>query len=381
MTSPEAAPSFRAWTHSTPPFPSTLSLIQQSPPKPADLKPHEILVEVVTAALNPVDVQVKNLPIFRLAALKYPKGIGCDFAGRILGKGTEVKDLQIGAEVMGMTFNPLGGVNYGTLSEIAVIDMSRSCVVAKPPALPWVQAAAIPLVYLTAKTLLSPPYLILPPSANPDPTDASSHRIQPTIVVLGGSSSVGQYVVQLAKKQLHFKVIATCSKRNVDFVQELGADEVIDYTVEDVVQRVKELRPAEGYVQIVDCVGGTDFLPHIPSLVSPRTKAYPAGGSYQTIVGDKTSRLAMGGSILYLTHPTMLVRMLKGWAGIGYRYSCIMLNATRRDWLAQVGRLVHDEGLRVEIDSEWEFEEVEKAYEKLNTGKVRGKVVVHVKHE
>lgn len=62
MTSPEAAPSFRAWTHSTPPFPSTLSLIQQSPPKPADLKPHEILVEVVTAALNPVDVQVKNLP-------------------------------------------------------------------------------------------------------------------------------------------------------------------------------------------------------------------------------------------------------------------------------------------------------------------------------
>lgn len=45
--------------------------------------------------------------IFRLAALKYPKGIGCDFAGRILGKGTEVKDLQIGAEVMGMTFNPV----------------------------------------------------------------------------------------------------------------------------------------------------------------------------------------------------------------------------------------------------------------------------------
>lgn len=275
----------------------------------------------------------------------------------------------------------LGGINTGTLSEISVIDMTRSCVVAKPPGLSWVQAAAVPLVSLTAKTLLSPPYLILPPSANPDPIDASSHRIQPTIVVLGGSSSVGQYVVQLAKKRLHFKVIATCSKRNIDFIKEFGADEVIDYTAEDVVQRVKDLRPAEGFVQIVDCVGGTDFLPHLPTLLSPRTNEYPAGGSYQTIVGDKTSRLVMGGSILYLTRPTMFLRMLKGWAGIGYRYSCIMLNATRRDWLAELGRLVHDEELRVEIDSEWQFEEVEKAFEKLNTGKARGKLVVHVKRE
>ena len=45
--------------------------------------------------------------IFRLPALAYPKGLGCDFAGRVLGRGTEVKDLPIGAEVMGVTLSPV----------------------------------------------------------------------------------------------------------------------------------------------------------------------------------------------------------------------------------------------------------------------------------
>ncbi|GAA6021980.1 hypothetical protein JCM8202_004365 [Rhodotorula sphaerocarpa] len=376
MTSPEAAPSFRAWSHAKPPFPESLSLLQQSPPKPADLKPHEILVQVITAALNPVDVQLKNLPIFRLAALSYPKGLGCDFAGRILGKGTEVKDLPMGADVMGVTMSPLAGPNGGTLSEIAVVDLTRSTVIQKPPTLSWVQAAALPLVFLTAKTCLSPPYLVLPASAD----ITSSKRIPPTVVVLGGSSAVGQYAVQLAKKELGATVVATCSGRNAVFVKELGADTVIDYTSEDVPARLRELRPDGGYISIVDCVGGTEAVDLASEVLAPRSAAYPAGGSLTTIVGDKTSRSSMGGSILYLTHPRMLLRMLRGWTGWGFRYSCIML-ANRKDWLAEVGHLVTGAGLRVEIDSEWQFEEVEKAYERLNTGRARGKIVVHVKQE
>lgn len=57
--------------------------------------------------------------IFRLAALKYPKGIGCDFAGRVLGKGKEVKDLQIGAEVMGLTFNPVRPASRRSRCQVA----------------------------------------------------------------------------------------------------------------------------------------------------------------------------------------------------------------------------------------------------------------------
>lgn len=337
--------------------------------------------------------------IFRLPALAYPKGLGCDFAGRVLGRGTEVKDLPIGAEVMGVTLSPvrphflpaptrvpyvgltfplpqLAGPNAGTLSEIAVIDTTRSTVIQKPPQLSWVQAAALPLVFLTAKTCLSAPYLLLPPSAEP----SAANRSTPTIVVLGGSSAVGQYVVQLAKKELRANVVATCSSRNADFVKDLGADTVIDYTSEDVTARLRELRPEGGYISVIDCVGGTDIVDLAPEILTSRTRDFPAGGSLTTIVGDKTSRSSMGGSILYLTTPRMLARMLKGWAGYGFRYSCIMM-ANRKEWLAEVGHLVANEGMRVEIDSEFEFEEVEKAYERLNTGRARGKIVVHVKKE
>ncbi|GAA5856339.1 hypothetical protein JCM8547_000878 [Rhodosporidiobolus lusitaniae] len=370
---------FKAWSHRTPPF--SLDLVEQQPPKPADLKPHEVLVEIHTAALNPVDVQLANLPIFRLPALSYPKGIGCDFAGVILGKGKNVKgEFPIGGEVMGVTMAPLAGPNGGTLSEIAVIDTTRSAIIPKPPHLTWAQAAAVPLVFLTAKTVLSPPYLLLPRSANPDPTSADSHAIQPVIVVLGGSSAVGQYTIQLVKKRLHAKVVVTCSKKNEEFVKRMGADVVIDYRTEDVAKRLREERPKEGYVEIVDCVGGTEMLPHLSELLAPRSREYHAGGNYVTIVGDKTGRSSMGGAATYLWNPQMVLRMLKGWLWGGIRYNCVLLNS-RADWLSEVSHLATSESLEIPLDAEFDFEDVPRAYERLNEGRATGKIVVRVKKD
>lgn len=154
MTSPEAAPSFRAWSHAKPPFPESLSLLQQSPPKASQCPIQRRLLRPLTepfssparrleTARNPrpghhgrpqsrrcstqepavrLDLsfqrrsgrcadarpnRVRLRSIFRLAALSYPKGLGCDFAGRILGKGTEIKDLPMGADVMGVTMSPV----------------------------------------------------------------------------------------------------------------------------------------------------------------------------------------------------------------------------------------------------------------------------------
>ncbi|GJN92221.1 hypothetical protein Rhopal_005251-T1 [Rhodotorula paludigena] len=380
MASPDAAPSFRAWTHSSPPFPSTLSLQQQTPPTPAHLQPHQILVEVHAAALNPVDVQFCNLPIFRLPALSYPRGIGCDFAGVVLAKGKDVKDLEMGAQVMGVSMAPLADVNGGVLSEISVIDTTRATVVRKPPHLSWSQAAAVPLVYLTARTCLSVPYFVLPRSASENPTSPASHRIQPAVVVLGGSSAVGQYAIQLAKKRLHAKVVVTCSGKNADFVKSLGADEVVDYTAEDVVGRLLALRPDSGYVTIIDCVGGRQVLDHAAALLSPRSRDYPQGGSFTTIVGDKTERSALGGSMLYWWHPRMFLRMVRGWYGRGARYSCIMLKSDKA-WLGEIGHAVADEGFQVPIDSEFAFEQVEEAYKRLETSRATGKIVVKVRSD
>lgn len=93
---------FKAWSHSSPSFPDGLKLVDVTAPE--ELQPNAVLVEVVRAALNPVDVQLANMSLFRLAALSYPKALGCDFSGRVTAKGSGVADLEVGDEVFGLNF-------------------------------------------------------------------------------------------------------------------------------------------------------------------------------------------------------------------------------------------------------------------------------------
>ncbi|KAG9783969.1 hypothetical protein KCU88_g2935, partial [Aureobasidium melanogenum] len=179
------------------------------------------------------------------------------------------------------------------------------------------------------------------------------------LVVLGGSSSTGIYTIQIAKS-LGWSILASCSGRNAEFVKGLGASEVVDYTTSPtaVVDAVKKFAPHA----IADCVGGTDCIGLAPQHV--------------TIVGDKTSRSSMGGSALYLTHPRMVARWLLGYVGLGKSYECILFDA-RKEWLEETTKLHPEKD--VIIDSVFEFEKAKEAFERLNTGRARGKVVVEPK--
>ncbi|GAA6007229.1 hypothetical protein JCM11491_003053 [Sporobolomyces phaffii] len=379
----------RAWTHYTPPFPSTLAEVRAGVPEP--LGAGELVVQVYAAALNPVDVQLANLALFRLPALQAHRGLGCDFAGKVVAVGSSARaHWTPGDAVMGVTLNPLGGPLSGTLSELAVVDLARSCVVPKPAHLSFAEAASVPLAFLTAKTALSPQYLQLPP--------LSSSSSSSTIVVLGGATAVGIYVVQYARRVLGLDVVATASPRNAAFVESLGATTVVDYTRGDVLARLVELRPRSGYASIVDCVGGTELVDHLAALLSPRDAEAEAGvargggGSYTTIVGDKSSRARdrLGGSITTWWSPRQALRTWKGWCGWGPRYYCISLDTTHDEWLKEVDELTaprsdrdgrgEGEGkLRVVIDDEFAFDQVPQAFEKLASGTATGKIVVNVK--
>lgn len=113
------------------------------------------------------------------------------------------------------------------------------------------QAASVPLVVLTAYACLS----WVPPLGS-----FSSQR-QRKVIIRGASGGTGTWLVQLAKVAYDCHVTAVCSSRNAEYVKELGADEVIDYTSQDVVQTLLSRRAAVGESDlIVDCVGGTDLL-------------------------------------------------------------------------------------------------------------------------
>jgi NADPH:quinone reductase-like Zn-dependent oxidoreductase len=328
--------SFKAYTYTTPGYPGCMS--QTSLPLPQILSPTEIQVRVHAAALNPVDIQLMNVALFSLPYLNGVKGIGSDFSGAVLKAGPE-SAFKEGDEVFGFMFTP---GKLGTVAEIATVDTKTCLVLKKPKGWSWAQGAALPLVWLTARTCIA--------HAEPYVGDAGK-----TIAVLGGSSATGMYIVHLAK-QRGWKVISSCSGKNVEFVKSMGADEVIDYTQENVTEKVRAAKPDA----IIDCVGGVECIG-----IAKR---------YITIVGDKTSRSTMGGSALYWTRPTMLLRWFYGKIGWGELYDCITLEG-KKEYLEEALELPVD---KIVIDSTFPFEQLKEAFERLDTGRARGKVVVEI---
>lgn len=339
----------KAWTYYTTGYPQALSLTTQPTPDPTILKPTYLQIKIKSAALNPVDVQLMNLPIWSLPYLNsWPKGVGEDFSGIVISAGPEAKakGFKEGDEVFGIHMGPGGP---GTVAEIFTADVEADTILRKPSGWNWNQAAALPLVWLTARTCID--------RVEPYMQAQGSNKT----LVLGGSSGVGMYVVLLAK-QRGWKTVATCSSRNSEFVASMGASSTIEYTSSDVRTEVTKLSPTA----IIDCVGGTECLG-----IAQR---------YVTIVGDKTSRSSMGGSAIYLWNPQMYFRRIIGRVPVIGRlfvkevYDCINLDM-HEEWLKETLELDQE---KILIDSTYGFDDLKGAFERLNTGRSRGKVVIEV---
>jgi len=333
----------KSWTHSVTPYPDTLKLTDTT--VPAQPAPHHVLIKVHAASINPVDIQLMNLPLFNLPYMNGTKLLARDFSGEVLAISPEVTGFQKGDEVCGIIPDFFGGA--GGLTEVSHFDVRKACMIKKPVHLSHTQAASLPLVFLTARTSID---RVTGAMANPS---APANKL----VVLGGSSSTGIYTVKLAK-QSGWTVLASCSHRNAEFVRSLGADDIVDYTTgpDAVVDAVKAFQPDA----IIDNVGGVETI--------------GLAKHYVTIVGDKTSRSSMGGSAIYLTHPRMVLRYFLGQWGFVPKYECIVLEA-KKEWLEEISALKDED---VIIDSTFTFERTPDAFERMNTGRCRGKVVITI---
>lgn len=320
-------------------------------------------------AINPVDVQAMNLyktsssprpwpfsALFGSSGDGQEKETCCDFSGTVTHAGPG-SGYTKGDEVFGFTMAPVNGL--GTAGEVLTFDTASSSVAIaeKPDHWDHVHAAAIPLVWLTARVSIEAVHSYVEQSKDK------------WLIVLGGSSSTGTYTIQIAKSR-EWKVISTCSTRNVDFVRNrLHADEVVDYTAAssvpgEIFQKLQDSVQKGDGVVVVDCVGGTECLAD-KDLGAKITR-------YVTIVGDKTDRSSMGGPAIYASHPKMLLRWFLGMAGLGVHYDCVILEA-KREWLEEAGRtLGRDE---IVVDSTFKLDEVPGALEKMVEGRVRGKLV------
>ncbi|KAJ6078831.1 hypothetical protein N7467_008584 [Penicillium canescens] len=212
-------------------------------PKPTE---NEVVIEVAYAAVNPIDYLMQDTPY---VPLPYPSIFGSDIAGTIVQLGSSVTRFMIGQRVIGecdnlLTQNPshAGFQRFATCAEIMVAAI--------PDSLPLANAAVLPLCYSTAGCALFK-HLRLPlPSLDPKP-------IEKTILLWGGSSSVGCSAIQLAVAA-GLTVVTTAGAQNHDLVTSLGAKHVIDYNSPTVIEEVlKVLKTGD---LVVDFNGGDPVL-------------------------------------------------------------------------------------------------------------------------
>ncbi|PMD20889.1 GroES-like protein [Hyaloscypha hepaticicola] len=322
----------------------------------APLPANEILVKVHAASINPCDIQLWRSGL--VAVVAGDKGMGKDFSGTVVGVGSNVNGWAEGDEIFGLLFYVFG---QSTFSEYINVNPASDPVAKKPGCFTHEEAASIPLVALTAYACLE----WLPPPG----------EIRRKVVIRGASGGTGTWLVQLAKVAFDCHITAICSGKNADFVKSLGADEVIDYTKQDISRALaSNVTSNQRYDLIVDCVGGIELLSSYQEFLQP-------AGAYVTIVGDKTNVRTLGGPITYLWNPIQIFRYLKGYL-FGPRYACVSF-VTKSSYLEDVVSFAERGEVKAVVQEVLDglFDEREawrEAARKMEEGRVRGKVVLTV---
>jgi len=179
----------------------------------------------------------------------------------------------------------------------------------------------------------------------------------------------------VAKVSYDCHVTAICSSKNASFVKELGADEVIDYTSQDIVSVLEDKLASGGQSDlIVDCVGGKELLGSYERILHTK-------GAYVTIVGDKTDVKSIGGPLTYFNTPAQVIRFIKGWIW-GPRYACVSL-VTKSEYLEKIVGLAERGEVRAEVQEviEGAFDERQgwkKATKAMEDKRTRGKIVIAI---
>lgn len=206
--------------------------------RPSIVRANEVLVRLKAAGVNPVDTKLRARGTYYPD--QSPTILGCDGAGIIEAIGTEVTRFKPGDEVY-YCYGGIGGIQ-GNYAEYAVIP--EYVAAHKPRSLSFEQAAAAPLVLITAWESLF-----------------DRAHVQPgqTVLIHAGAGGVGHVAIQLA----HDKGARVCTtvggSAKAEFVRSLRTERVIDYRQHDFVAAVNEWTQGKGVDVAFDTVGGETF--------------------------------------------------------------------------------------------------------------------------
>jgi len=238
---------------------------------------NEIVVKNHAVAINPIDWIIQVAGNFVFSWIKYPFILGTDLAGEVVEVGTGVTRFHVGDRVLAHavgTDKKRNSAAEGTFQIYTVVLAHMAAPI--PRTMPYENAAVLPLTLSTAACgLFQKDHLALQyPSATPKPTGQ-------TLLIWGGSTSVGSNAIQLAVAA-GYAVITTSSPRNFDYVRKLGASQVFDYhsktAVADIIAAFKGKTmagalaigtgSAEACADIVHACNGNKFISMASTPVS-----------------------------------------------------------------------------------------------------------------
>ncbi|KAH8898250.1 NAD(P)-binding protein [Thozetella sp. PMI_491] len=315
-------------------------------PAPGAPTGSNILVRISYAALNPADVHLMlNLPLwipFRRNPIP-----GMDFAGEIVAAGPNVPaDLAVGTEVCGALTVSQIAVGKGSMAEYVLIPADS--VAARPKSLPLAAAAGV--MGIAGQTAH-----IMEKSAQLKKGDR--------VLINGASGGVGTLLVQIAKAK-GAVVTGICSEANIALVKGLGADEVVDYKAHDPLEVfLAEQCKEEPFNYVFDTVGSQPLYRNSPKYLKPE-------GRFISIAGGKSQGIV----------PVIKNNLIPTFLGGTPRTFRLLGLAPAGSIAKEAAKLVEDGSIKNGlIDSEFAFEEVPAAYEKLETKRAKGKIVVKVR--
>ena len=286
-------------------------------PSPAS---DEVLIKVYASGVNPVDWKIRA----GLAQKKFPVHLplipGWDVSGEIQEVGSNILNFKKGEEV----YSRPDPTRNGTYAEYVVVKANQ--VNSKPKSISHEKAAAVPLAGLTAWQGLF---------------DFGKLEAGQKVLIHAASGGVGTFAVQFAKWKGAY-IIGTASEENIDFLFELGADEVIDYNTEKFEDKVKD----------VDLV-------------------------FDLIGGDTQKRslqvIRKGGRLITVVQPQNLDKAkLKGIHVQGFMAQSLP------EELQQIADLIDSGKMKPVISHIFSLKDAAKAHKEIEKGHTRGKIVLKV---
>jgi NADPH:quinone reductase-like Zn-dependent oxidoreductase len=306
--------------------------------------PNGVLVRVHASSVNPVDWKLRQGLLSARWALRFPVIWGCDLSGVVEQVGSATTLFKPGDEVYGFKHGRVAKTYRGTYAEYAVVP--ENALARKPAKLSHEGAAAVPLAALTAWQAL---------------VDLGGLQAGQRVLIHAAAGGVGVFAVQIAKA-LGAYVAATASGRNQDFLRELGADLVIDYTREKIEDNLS------GYDLVLDGVGQSVWQSSLRVLrrggkLATLTVPIPKTKSGKLRFFSTAMAGVAGGSVRAMAGGKRLVRVSV---------------KPRGGELEKISELIEAGKLRPVIEKIFPLEEIAEAHRLSEAGHVRGKLVITV---